>query len=411
MKLRHVLFIAALAPAQALATNGYFSHGYSTINQGMAGAGTALAQDSIAAATNPAGMAFVGHRSDFGAEVFSPRREYQVEGGSPQPGAFYLMEGTFESANEAFVIPHLGYNRPISEQHSLGVSVFANGGMNTEYSNTDGGTFFAGDAGVNLEQLFIAPTWAWQFKEGHAIGISPILAYQRFSATGLSGFGQMSSAPQALSNEGTDHAWGYGFQVGWQGQLSDHLRGGVSWRKMIKMSEFDDYRGLFAEQGNFDIPQMFNAGLAWSGVENHWFLLDVQHIRYSEVASISNPFAAQTPLGSNDGPGFGWNDISVVKLGWQWQQNAEQTWRGGLSYGEQPIPDSEVLFNILAPGVQQWHITAGLTRSVSDNLEVSAMAFYSPQETVHGQNAMGPGQTIKLSMDQLGAGISLGWHF
>ncbi|SDO82948.1 long-chain fatty acid transport protein [Halomonas shengliensis] len=82
-----LLLLAVLAPAQALATNGYFSHGYGTINQGMAGAGTALAQDSIAAATNPAGMAFVGNRADIGAELFSPRREYSVEGpGFPMPG-------------------------------------------------------------------------------------------------------------------------------------------------------------------------------------------------------------------------------------------------------------------------------------------------------------------------------------
>ena len=39
-----------LTPMTALATNGYFSHGYGTISKGMAGAGTALSQDSIAAA-------------------------------------------------------------------------------------------------------------------------------------------------------------------------------------------------------------------------------------------------------------------------------------------------------------------------------------------------------------------------
>ena len=44
------------------ATNGYFSHGYSTKEKGLAGAGTAFSQDAMAAATNPAGMAFVGER-------------------------------------------------------------------------------------------------------------------------------------------------------------------------------------------------------------------------------------------------------------------------------------------------------------------------------------------------------------
>lgn len=403
-----LLLLAALAPAQALATNGYFSHGYGTINQGMAGAGTALSQDSIAAATNPAGMAFIGDRADIGAELFSPRREYSVEG----PG--FPMPGSRESENEAFVIPSAGYNRQVTERQTLGVSIFANGGMNTEYSGRDMGTFGAGEAGVNLEQLFIAPTWTWKLNEEHAIGISPVIAYQRFSAEGLGSFADFSSDPNALTNNGTDDAWGYGFQLGWQGQLTDELRGGLSWRKVLKMEEFDDYRGLFAEQGDFDIPQMFQGGLAWSGIEDHWLLLDVQHIRYSEINSVGNPMMPNLKpgsLGNDDGAGFGWDDMTVVKLGWQWQQDEQQTWRAGVSYGEQPIPDSEVLFNILAPGVQQWHITGGFTRQIADSLELSGMAFYSPEETVRGENPMGPGQEIELSMHQVGAAVSLGWRF
>ena len=90
MRLSRILattVLLAAAPSAALATNGYFSHGYGTKNAGMAGAGTALAQDSIAAATNPAGMAFVGSRVDGGLEVFSPRRRYGVEGGVMPPPA------------------------------------------------------------------------------------------------------------------------------------------------------------------------------------------------------------------------------------------------------------------------------------------------------------------------------------
>src|SRR5690554_2388222 len=93
MRIKIALGVIALAilPTTVLATNGYFSHGYGTISAGMAGAGSALSQDSMAAATNPAGMAFVGSRTDGGLEIFSPRRRYTVEGGAPStPGTFYL---------------------------------------------------------------------------------------------------------------------------------------------------------------------------------------------------------------------------------------------------------------------------------------------------------------------------------
>ena len=71
--------------ATAQATNGYFAHGYSIKNKGLAGAGVALPLDSLAASVNPAGMTEVGNRVDLGVSLFSPSRSYDVKGeGTPQ---------------------------------------------------------------------------------------------------------------------------------------------------------------------------------------------------------------------------------------------------------------------------------------------------------------------------------------
>jgi len=422
MRLKTALGIAAASaflPSVASATNGYFSHGYGTISSGMAGAGAALAQDSIAAATNPAGLAFVGDRMDGGLELFSPRRKYEVEGPMAPPPAFSLQPGSYQSSRDAFAIPHFGVNHRITEHQALGVSVFANGGMNTSYPAP--GPFGGGRTGVNLEQLFIAPTWSWEFTDNQAIGFSPLIAYQRFEAKGLGAFEGFSSDPSALTNNGTDDAWGYGFQIGWQGGITDTLRGGLSFRTILEMEEFEQYQGLFAERGDFDIPSMFNAGVAWSGIQDHWILLDVQHIRYSDINSVGNPMLPalgmaqmgdpDSQLGADNGPGFGWEDMTIVKLGWQWQQTDQQTWRAGVSYGEQPVQKEEVLFNILAPGVQEWHFTGGFTRQFSDSLELSGSVFYSPRNSVKGDNPLNPQQTIELSMYQVGVSASIGWRY
>lgn len=404
--------VASMAAVPAIATNGYYSHGYGTISQGMAGAGVAMGQDSLATATNPAGMAFVGSRLDGGVELFSPRREYGVSGGDPAQAMFFLTPGEHSSDNKAFFIPHFGINYQLDERQTLGLSVYANGGMNTEWGGAD--TFYSGTAGVDLEQLFISPTYTYRLNERHAIGVAPVVVHQRFKATGLAAFAPFSADPTALSDNGTDTAWGYGFHVGWEGELGDSLRAGMSWRSIIDMQEFSDYAGLFAEQGGFDIPTMLNAGLAWSPSAQHWLLLDVQHIRYSEIDSVGNPLLPnlqQAALGSDEGAGFGWRNMTVYKLGWQWAQSERQTWRAGISYGRQPIPDSEVLFNILAPGVQEWHFSAGMTRHFDAGLELSGMAFFSPEKTVTGENPLAPGQEIELSMYQLGVGLNLGWSF
>src|SRR5210317_2582903 len=76
---------ALLLSTQSWATNGYFSHGTSVAEKGLAGAGVAFSQDTLAAANNPAGMVWQGARYDIGAAAFSPRRNYKATGG-PSPG-------------------------------------------------------------------------------------------------------------------------------------------------------------------------------------------------------------------------------------------------------------------------------------------------------------------------------------
>lgn len=414
-RLSLVLALGALA-SPALATNGYFAHGYGTISKGMAGAGTAWSQDAMASATNPAGMNFVGNRVDFGLEWFSPRREYQVNGGPSGPppmGTFYLQPGTYESSTEDFFLPHFGYNRQLDHNQTVGVTVFSNGGMNTDYDENDTGPFGGGHAGVDLSQLFVAPSYSIRFNDDQALGVSPILAYQRFEARGLSQFQGFSSDPNNLTDNGHDGSWGYGLQLGWQGQLTESLRGGISWRSLIKMDEFDDYAGLFAEQGDFDIPPMFNLGLAWQ-TGGHHVLLDVQHVEYSKVDSVGNPLLPnlqQSQLGNDDGAGFGWEDMTTYKLGYQWDASQQTQLRAGISYGEQPIPDDQVLLNVLAPGVQEWHYTLGVTRKLAEQWDVSGMAFYSPEEEVEGENPLGPGQDIQLRMYQVGVSVSFAYRF
>lgn len=400
----------------ALATNGYFSHGYGTISKGMAGTGVAWSQDAIAAAANPAGMSFVADRLDVGLEWFSPRREYEVTGnpaGAP-PQFFYLQPGTYESSSEHFPIPHFGYKRDLDDKQSLGLTVFGNGGMNTDYNQDPMGPYYGGSAGVNLEQLFLMGTWSLKLDDKQAIGIAPIVAYQRFEAKGLSNFAMFSSDPANLNDNGTDESWGYGVQIGWQGQVTEQLRLGASYRSRIYMSEFDDYAGLFAEQGDFDIPPMFNVGLAWQGGRHH-VLFDVQHVSYSEVDAVGNSIQPllqqQSRLGDDNGAGFGWDDMTTYKLGYQLDLSEDTQLRAGVSYGEQPIPDEEVLFNILAPGVQEWHYTLGMTTALNDKWDLSAMAFYSPEEEVKGDNPLGPGQTIALRMYQIGTSVSFAYKF
>jgi long-chain fatty acid transport protein len=401
--------------ATSYATNGYFANGYSAQNKALAGAGTALPLDSIAAAANPAGMVWVGSRADFGLSLFNPNREYTISGNpSMMPGTFGLAPGTVKSDSKWFVIPSLGYNRMMNDDYSIGISIYGNGGMNTDY---DTATFFGtSPTGVDLMQLFVVPTYSRKLNSQHSIGLSPIIGYQRFEAKGLEAFGAFSSASNKLTNNDHDSAFGYGGRIGYLGEVTPGVFIGATYQTKIYMSEFDDYAGLFAEKGDFDIPANWSIGLSVEATPEITIALDVQQILYGDIKSINNPFLPnlQTAmLGNDEGAGFGWENITIFKVGAQWKAAPEWIVRAGYSYGEQPIPDTEVMFNIIAPGVIEHHITAGCTKKIGSNQEVHLAVMYALENDVSGDNPLDPpsGQTIELKMNQWEYTAGYSWKF
>ena len=80
--------ISLFTAGSAYATNGYFTHGVGTKNKAMAGAGIALAEDSIDTVNNPAVANFIGEDMQLGISLFSPRRSYSTTTSdmAPPPG-------------------------------------------------------------------------------------------------------------------------------------------------------------------------------------------------------------------------------------------------------------------------------------------------------------------------------------
>ena len=96
----------------------------------------------------------------------------------------------------------------MDDKNSIGLSIYGNGGMNTDY---DEHTFYlSSPTGVDLMQLFITPTYARKLAPKHAVGISPIFAYQSFEAQGLEIFSGYSSDASNLTDNGHESSYGIG---------------------------------------------------------------------------------------------------------------------------------------------------------------------------------------------------------
>jgi len=408
-----ILMICFLS-SNSFATNGHFSHGIGTKSKGMAGVGVALALDSLAAGTNPASMVFVGSRWDFGVAIFNPNREYTVTGNpSGFPGTFGLAPGTFESDSNFFLIPSFGFNMMMSDKTSLGISMFGLGGMNTDYPTQ---TFGFSPTGIDFAQLFMAPTLSRKLSENHAVGATFNISYQRFRSEGLGAFGFFSSDPSALTDNGHNNSFGYGARFGYMGKLSEYISVGGAVQTEMKMSKFDSYAGLFAEQGDLDTPATWTAGVAIHPTPKVTFAFDVQQILYTDIESINNPLDLQQIqsgilLGDDDASGFGWENMTIAKFGTQFEGGNGWTWRGGFSHGNEPVQESEVLFNILAPGIIENHLTFGFTKEMESGKEISFSLMRGFSHSVTGPNVLEfPGQqTIELKMDQWEFDVSFGF--
>lgn len=418
MKLKRMIeTMAALtlaAPGLALATTGYFAHGYGIKAKGMGGVGIALPQDAVAAGTNPAGMAFIGNRVDLGIDWFRPTRETEITG-SQIPGFNGKYDG---NETHDFFVPEFGYNRMVSPDMAIGVSVFANGGMNTHYNtNPYGALGGRGDAGVDLSQLFISPTLAIKLTPDHAVGISLNLAYQRFKAFGLQPFAGFSANPREVTNKGYDNSIGWGARVGWTGNITPGITLGATYQTKTRMSKFDRYKGLFAEKGDLDIPENYGVGIAIKATPALTVAADVQQINYSEIKSVGNKadcllVTSTCQLGSSNGAGFGWRDVTVYKLGLQYAVSPALTLRAGYATLRQPIPKSQTLFNILAPAVVEGHATLGATWAMSPTTELSIAYMHAFTKKVKGSGsipaAMGGGEA-NLRMYEDSLGIAFAW--
>lgn len=404
----------------ASATDGYFSHGYGMKAKGRGGTAYALTDNAFGGANNPATMAMAGNRFEVGLDLFSPKRKAERTGLGPG------LDGGVKSGKNLFPIPEMGYNHMLGNNLALGITVFGNGGMNTSYP---GGQFNCGmgpanmlcganTLGVDLSQLIVAPTLSWAFARNQSIGIAPQFAYQRFEAKGLQAFAMtpnLSVSPADVTNNGYDSSTGLGVRVGYFAQLSPGFSLGITYASKIHMGKFKKYSGLFAGGGNFDIPENYGAGVAFKPVQPLTVSVDYELIKYSGVPAVSDPSTTPAQLGSSGGPGFGWKDVNVWKVGLEYASSDSWTWRAGYNHTDNPIKGADVTFNILAPGVVTDHLTLGLTHTSPSGGELTVAYMHAFNNSVQGASIlpvfMGgmPAGNEKISMYQNSFGISYSW--
>ncbi|MFC1772569.1 OmpP1/FadL family transporter [Pseudomonadota bacterium] len=432
----HALVCAAAigCSVPAYATNGFFLIGYGNKARAMGGASVAMAHDSLSIAANPATMSALKMdtmRIDLSGEIFVPRRASSHNAD--------LLGGVYDEKSGAnvFLIPAMGGAYKFNRRMTIGMAAVG-AGSNTRFDqslavcedgdpNTTGSRFYNYEcnsgptAGVNLLQMQMLPSIAYKLTKNHSVGASLALAVSSFRAYGLQSMGapgsplNFTSDRDNLSNRGNDFAYGAGVRFGWLSNFFDNrVSVGANYASRVYMTKFDKYRGLFAEQGSFDIPEHFALGLSLRPIESLTLAFDVQRYMFSDVRSVGNPgpdpanpssffpedFGCTNPgtepadntcaLGKDDGMGFGWQNQFVYKAGVQFEYNPKWTLRAGYNYGKAPIPEDQIAFNLLAPATVEHHATAGFSYRQSPNIEWSMSYMIAFKNTIKGKTSFYP---------------------
>lgn len=402
-----------LSPAPALAAYGPFEHGSGIKALGFGGVSVVGAEDSYTLAANPSLASGLNQRYDVGLDWPQIQTRTRIDGNLLGP------DDDYASGDRHYFVPQFGAVLPLSDRITVGLSGFA-AGLGTDFEPS-AFTRFGGGADrteLTLGLSGVSSVVSYQLTPAHAIGLSLNLGYQLIEAKGLpTTFALFSQSPKHFTNQGFDGALAGGFSLGWHGRLTSWLEAGASYRSKTWAQRFDDYAGLLPDGGRLELPATYAAGVAIDLLQDWTVAVEVQRTLYAEELATGNGINQLydgNRFGSDDGPGFGWNNQTIVKLGIAWQATPDLRLRTGYSRANQLVPSSETLLASVAPAITRQHITAGLTWALGEKWEVTGYAALAIKQKVQGDHSIpllvGGGEANLQTVMYL-SGISFGRNF
>ncbi|MGD9894867.1 MAG: OmpP1/FadL family transporter [Dehalococcoidia bacterium] len=415
--------------SNAAAIYGYFLPAYGPKATGVAGTGVAMPQDRMVGAINPAGLALIEPGLDANVMLLHPQRQALLD--CTHIGQ---CDGAVRdrSKREFFTVPGFGYSRRCGERSTLGVTMYANGGLNTSYSRDlydevaariagqapgDPGFPARGKIGVDFAQFITAFSFAHRASERWTVGVAPLLIIQKFSARGLAGFAPLSADPSSLDGRDSDYELGGGARVGALYQLRPDIRLGAQYTSRLYIHDYTKYNGLFVDGGSLDSPAHFTIGIAWNVTPGLTVSVDYQHIFFSSVDTIGNPGPSASELagniepsrllGGSNGIGFGWDDLSVYKFAVVHHWNDRVTLRAGWGHNSGVVSGTQALLAPIVPAGSIDVFTAGLTYRLTGGDELSVGYFHAFGGTTQNPQSAFFGVPVKAWAQ--GDGLNIGF--
>lgn len=428
--------LAALTPPPALADVGYFQLGYGAESRSAGGAAAASTRDAFGGASNPATTVWVGNRMDVGVAVVGGRTTFRRDAGLPGP-LTGLLDTSIDYGGSWNALAEVAYSRQLDPELAFSVVGYANGagvllpGDNTACPSpapppsppvTGNALCGSGRLGTSLKQYTVAPTLSAKVSSATSIGASLLFTSQQYRAEGLQGFVSQSAQPTAATNRGNDESYGLGIRLGGYWRVNDMLSVGGSWTPRIRMSRLESYAGLLPDGGRLDVPENLLAGLEVTPLPGLSVLLDYQRINYSKVAAFGNrPYDGTVQRGASGGPGLGWKDMDIYKLGLRYEITPRLRASIGMAVNSHAFDAQYVSDNIATPATVRLHQTFGFGWTPSRDTQWSMFYVRATGNAMSGPSVLASSvasgalgtpttvgtETIRSTVNTLGVQLSL----
>lgn len=372
---------SAAWPAAALAVNGALPGGNGIKNASMGGASIALPLDAVAAANNPAGMAFVPSSTTLGLQVFHGHSS-----------ADYVLPGNHLENQQTQPAPEGGFNWQLAPEWTAGFSL-AGAGAGSDYGQPALPVPGAGNAKTTLSVAEFIPAIAWKPMPQLALGVGLTLAWQQFEADGVIVPAAVPGGLAPVPSHGKQSATGAGLRAGTLWKPAADWTLGANLKSRVHMSRLEGYEQdlLAYSGGHLDVPGQYGVGVAWQPTGKLTLAADWLRILWGDIKAMKDP------------DGFAWRNQPVWRVGVAWALDEQITLRAGYSHSHGQIDSDRTVQNLLVPSIHEKAFSTGLSWRVLPQHELNLGYELNPRTTLKGTGpSTGTHLTSRVQMFLLG---------
>jgi hypothetical protein len=249
--------------------------------------------------------------------------------------------------------------------------------------------------GTSFERQYFAPGFEHQFTDNGILGVSAVIAYQRYSAANLGLYAASTpdstlwASPQYSPYQ--ESSYGTGVRLAVRQEVIRGIALDAGYQSSIDMDEFAAFQGVYSRNADLDIPARARVGLAFKASERSWLNVAVERVMYSGIDAFPSRFLPNrflSLLGDSTSPAFDWEDLTVYSVGFSWSDGADQQWHIDLSTRTQPSPSSQLLRNAIRGDLARSAMTVGYSRRTGKRSRLNFNAAYAPSEYVFGGSVL-----------------------